>query len=104
MSETWEKMFCSHCKAKNFVCLGDMSDDTKPDIDAVICHQCGKRSWLVDPMQCDICDEIYYEYMPGYSDDPADYEPRPNGESGPWTREEILEHVANAEQGKPVAE
>jgi len=39
MSE-WVDNNCEHCGANNFICLGDSSDETAPDVDGFKCHAC----------------------------------------------------------------
>ena len=38
--ETWYTDYCPKCGRKNFICNGDESDLTRPDIDGVRCWKC----------------------------------------------------------------
>jgi len=38
--ETWHKMWCDKCGVLNWVCDGDITDMTRPDIDGFICYKC----------------------------------------------------------------
>ena len=41
MNEVWNKMPCPICEAINWICLGDTTDLSGADIEAVKCHSCG---------------------------------------------------------------
>lgn len=41
--ETWHKVRCPYCEKVNWICDGDTSDLTQPDIEAVRCWACKKR-------------------------------------------------------------
>lgn len=46
--EVWWKVWCSECNIPNWVCDGDLSDLTKPDIEAIECWNCGHSWWTTD--------------------------------------------------------
>lgn len=39
---------CPHCKAVNYLNLGDLNDQTAPDIEVLVCWSCCKKSWVLD--------------------------------------------------------
>ncbi len=59
--ETWCKNWCPFCQAVNWVCLGDLSDITQPDIDAIQCHKCEKKWTLHDAASEMNMDECWCE-------------------------------------------
>lgn len=38
--ETWYKIWCDKCNTVNWICDGNVSDLTQPDIEGFICRQC----------------------------------------------------------------
>lgn len=46
LSGTYCSTLCPHCKIKNWLYLGDMSDCTAPDVQALRCFKCKKLSWI----------------------------------------------------------
>lgn len=38
--QTWYQTWCPKCKAQNWVCDGDTSDETVPDLGAIECREC----------------------------------------------------------------
>ncbi len=42
---------CPRCNARNYADLGDMSDQTAPDVEAVKCWSCKEVSWLNSDMR-----------------------------------------------------
>lgn len=55
--ETWLKVNCPKCNENNWICNGDVSDITIPDIEAVSCWNCKKKFWLDDLHFSDLEDE-----------------------------------------------
>lgn len=39
---------CPHCKKVNYLNLGDLNDQTAPDIEVLQCWNCDKKSWVMD--------------------------------------------------------
>ena len=50
MGEIWEKEYCCHCKAKNWIYLYPSSGDdgTGPCYESATCWSCGKEFDLVE--------------------------------------------------------
>ena len=46
IGDTWEKWQCPHCKVVNWVCLGNMDDETLPDYESCKCFSCNRLFWL----------------------------------------------------------
>lgn len=44
--ETYNKLECPYCQKFNWVSMGDLSDDTLPEIEACQCYACNKKFWL----------------------------------------------------------
>lgn len=82
MIETWYKIWCPRCEIPNWICNGDTSDMTVPDIEAIECFNCGKKFWI-DETQIGM--ENYSHLL----------------EDGETTLDEILEDEAYYEKGKP---
>lgn len=53
--ETWHKCWCK-CKAVNWVCDGDIQDQTIPDVHGFKCFQCGE----INKFDLDGMDEDLY--------------------------------------------
>ena len=71
MSEQWAKEYCPHCQAANWLCLGDPSDMTIPDIEVCRCWSCEKRFFLDEEGVKDIrCNEV----KESCGEDDAEYE------------------------------
>lgn len=87
---TWYSMNCPACKAVNFVCDGDTSDDTRASAEAVECHKCSAKFWLNEfDMQ------NYNHFL-----EEQEYE---DGSTEPArTPEQILEEFAYCEKGKDL--
>jgi Zn ribbon nucleic-acid-binding protein len=49
---------CPKCEAKNYVSLGDLEDQTAPDVEAVECWKCGAKSWL-SPDTREVAQDMY---------------------------------------------
>ena len=37
---------CPHCSKVNYVSLGDLGDQTAPDVEVIQCWYCLKKSWI----------------------------------------------------------
>lgn len=48
MMDDWK---CPNCGAHNKVDLGDLNDQTSPDVEAVTCYACGVTDWLCPESQ-----------------------------------------------------
>lgn len=46
--ETWAKLFCPSCSKVNWLCLGNLEDQTAPDREACECWSCGAVFALSD--------------------------------------------------------
>lgn len=55
--EIWWKTWCPSCEVPNWVCDGNPSDNTRPDIEAIKCWKCGHSWWTTD-------DEIWLDMYP----------------------------------------
>lgn len=42
----WTEWYCTKCKTHNRVCLGNLTDETALDVDAVKCYKCGHTDWI----------------------------------------------------------
>lgn len=80
---TWYEMSCPGCKAINWLCDGDTSDCTVPDIEALQCWNCQKKTWLNEDCAHDIHD---YEF----EDDDSEYK----------SLDEYLEKAAYCDKGR----
>lgn len=49
--EIYYKTICPYCEGVNWVSNGDPADETYPDLGAVECRSCGKKYWLVSPLE-----------------------------------------------------
>ena len=54
--EYWSKWWCGNCKVANWMYIGDISDTTQPDAEAVQCWSCRSKFWLDE-------EESKYYYM-----------------------------------------
>ena len=48
MSETWVKENCPRCSTPNWVCLGNLNDQTVPDIEGIRCWKCKTDYFLMN--------------------------------------------------------
>ncbi len=64
MSENWEKFLCDKCSAVNWLYLGDMSDETYPDVEGFICRMCKRSHSFSDDIELEM----------GIGDDPERFE------------------------------
>lgn len=58
-AETWCKIWCEGCNTPNWLCVGNIDDLTKPDLEGFECFGCGKRHEFFDDYPAS--DEIAYE-------------------------------------------
>jgi len=58
--ETWYKIACPKCDKPNWVCNGDVSDQTVSDVEAVECHSCNHQFVIGDEEDCDM-ENLYVE-------------------------------------------
>lgn len=61
--ESWLKVSCPNCKKANWICQGDLSDCTYPDVEGVECFSC-KHQFVLDEYEQSIKGEdedVYYE-------------------------------------------
>ena len=54
---TWLQIECPYCEMINWIVLGDLSDQTAPDIDSCRCHDCSNLFWLYEACQYDDIDD-----------------------------------------------
>ena len=57
--ESWYTDNCPKCGSVNWVCNGDESDMTRPDIDGVKCWNC-KTVWLLEDQRIVSEDDNYF--------------------------------------------
>lgn len=59
---------CPKCGAKNYVSLGDMGDQTAPDVEVVKCWKCETKSWLSSDTR-DCAQDMYDSMNDAYCDE-----------------------------------
>ena len=64
-TETWYKIWCK-CGTINWLCDGEISDLTQPDIEGFICHKCKTSHSFIED------DPAWIEVLGG--DDPENYD------------------------------
>lgn len=42
---------CPKCNKRNYVRLGDLNDQTAPDVEVVVCWNCKSKLWLTSDMR-----------------------------------------------------
>lgn len=65
----YDKAFCSHCKTRNLVYLGDWDDDTSPVVEAAQCYACNQYFLMGDEFaQKEMLEEIVLVHIGGEED------------------------------------
>lgn len=61
MNDAWNKEYCEKCDARNWICLGDLDDLTKADVEGYTCWKCNHKQLLSDISVHDLMDWNGYE-------------------------------------------
>lgn len=60
MSESWSREACDHCQALNWICDGDLEDQTVPTIEGVCCYACNRIFLRCERLELiDMYGEVY---------------------------------------------